>query len=196
MTAAEFPTAVPPPPLPDDERGLWPLVAAGDRRAAERLVEVTYRKIWASLFKLTGGDGDLAADLTQEAYRKAWAALPRFNGRSLFSTWVYRIAYNTFLNHVQRPRPLTALDERQSENLSDPSPSPGQSALASSEASELRRAVMALPDDLRMAVTARYWAEMPVREIARLQGITPMGVRKRLKRARRRIEQSLKERSS
>ena len=195
MTAAEFPTAVPPPSLPEDERSLWSLVAAGDRRAADRLVEVTYRRIWASLYKLTGGDADLAADLTQETYRKAWAALARFNGRSRFSTWVYRIAYNTFLNHVQRRRDLTALDEHQAERLSDPAPSPGQEALASSQARELRAAVLALPDDLRLAVTAHYWAEMPVKEVARLQGITPMGVRKRLKRARRRIEQSLKERS-
>ncbi len=196
MTAAELPPAATPRPLPDDERGLWPLVASGDRRAAERLVEVTYRRIWASLFKLTGGDADLAADLTQETYRKAWAALPRFNGRSRFSTWVYRIAYNTFLNHVQRPRPLTALDERQAEELSAPGPDPGQAAVRSSQARALRRAVLALPDELRLAVTAHYWAEMPVREIARLQGITPMGVRKRLMRARRRIEQPLKERPS
>ena len=196
MTAAEFPSAAPPPPLPDDEQGLWPLVAAGDRGAAERLVEVTYRRIWAALFKLTGGNADLAADLTQETYRKAWAALPRFNGRSRFSTWVYRIAYNTFLNHVQRPQPLTALDESRAERLEDPGPSPGQAAFQSAEALDLRRAVLDLPDDLRLTVTAHYWADMPVAEIARLQGLTPMGIRKRLARARRQIEQSLKERLS
>ena len=196
MTAADFPRGAPPLPLPDDESALWPLVANGDRRAAERLVEVTYRKIWASLFKLSGGDTDLAADLTQEAYRKAWAALPRFDGRSRFSTWVYRIAYNTFLDHVQRPQRLTALDDRQAETLSDTGASPARSAVRSAEAGRLRRAVLELPEELRLAVTARYWAEMPVREIARLQGITPMGVRKRLKRAERALAAALKEQES
>ena len=40
-----------------------------------------------------------------------------------------------------------------------------------------------LPEDLRLAVTARYWGEIPVREIARLEGITQPAVRKRIKRA-------------
>ena len=196
MSAADPPPTAPPPPLPEDETDLWPRVAGGDRAAAERLVEITYRKIWASLFKLTGGDADLAADLTQEAYRKAWAALPRFDGRSRFSTWVYRIAYNTFLSHVQRPQRLTPLDERQAKGLRDRRPSPVRSTMDSAAAERLRRAVLGLPEELRLAVTARFWAEMPVREIARLQGITPMGVRKRLKRAHRILAMALEEQES
>lgn len=188
-----------PPAAASDPREDLELVAdyrSGDRGAAEVLVDRTYGAVYGSLFRLTGGDADLAADLTQEAYRKAWAALPRFDGRSRFSTWVYRIAYNTFLNHVQRPRPLTALDERQVESLVDPTPSPGAAAIRSAEAERLRRAVLGLPDELRLAVTAHYWGEMPVREIARLEGLTPMGVRKRLLRARRRIAARLEEPSS
>jgi DNA-directed RNA polymerase specialized sigma24 family protein len=43
--------------------------------------------------------------------------------------------------------------------------------------------VLGLPPDLRDTVTAHYWAEIPVREIAREAGITPVAVRKRLKKA-------------
>ena len=51
------------------------------------------------------------------------------------------------------------------------------------EARRLRAAILDLPDELRFAVTARFWAELPLAEIAQLQGISTVGVRKRLQRA-------------
>ena len=88
-TVAAHETGAPDPAL--DERGLWREMADGNRAAAEALVEGTYRMVFGSLVKLCG-DTDLAADLTQETYRKAWVSIGRFNGKSRFSTWLYRIA--------------------------------------------------------------------------------------------------------
>src|SRR5215467_3093567 len=73
--------------------------AAGDRAAAERLVEQSYRVVYALLRRLCG-ESELAADLTQESYRKAWDALESFDDRARFATWLCRIAYNTYLNHL------------------------------------------------------------------------------------------------
>ncbi len=168
-----------------EERGLLAAAAAGDRDAAGALVERTYRVVYSALFRLTGGDQELAADLTQETYRKAWAALPRFRGGSAFSTWLYRIAYNTFLNHVRRPRRLVPLEDGEARTASDPAPTGDELVERSQEATRLRRAVLELPEELRLAVTARYWGEVPVRDIARTAGITEPAVRKRIKRALR-----------
>src|ERR1051325_1257327 len=90
-----------------EERRLLAAIRAGDRLAAEERRERTYSGDFASLYRLCGGS-DLAADLTQETYQKAWAALPGFDGRSQLFTWLYRIAYTTFLNYVRRPRRLTS----------------------------------------------------------------------------------------
>src|SRR5437764_6476468 len=107
----------------DGEEGrLLSALAAGDRSAADRLVEQTYRGVYALLRRLCG-DPDLAADLTQETYRKAWDALPGFDGRSQFSTWLARIGYNTFLNHLRRPRRLVPFDESRESRVPDPAPS-------------------------------------------------------------------------
>jgi RNA polymerase sigma-70 factor (ECF subfamily) len=175
-----------------DREGAW-TAPGGDRAAAERLVEDSYSQVFAGLCRLTGGDEDLAADLTQETYRKAWQALSGFDGRSAFTTWLYRISYNTFLNHLRRPRPLHPLDEAHLDALADDEPSPRQRASASEEAARLRRAVLTLPDELRFTVSARFWGELSVREIARLEGITGVAIRKRLKKAFALLRRTLEE---
>ena len=167
-----------------DEAALASSLLGGDRRAAEELAEATYREIFAVLCRLTGGDRDLAADLTQETYRRAWASLASFAGRAQFSTWLYRIAYTTFLNHVRRPRRVVQLDEEGAvERVVDDDPPPDEVLVQSADAERLRRAVIGLPDELRFTVTAHYWRRLPVAEIAALDRISTVAVRKRLKRA-------------
>jgi RNA polymerase sigma-70 factor (ECF subfamily) len=164
----------------------------GDRQSAEDLLAGTYRLVYAALFKLCGGDADLAADLTQETYRKAWQSLAGFDGRAELSTWLYRIAYNTFLNHLRRPRPVLD-DGVAASRLVDPEPSPDLAAVTSQEAERLRRAVLALPEDLRFTVSAHFWSDLPVSEVAALEGITTVAIRKRLKRAFAALRNALEE---
>ena len=166
----------------DQESRLLAAMAAGDREAAERLVERTYRGVYGMLRRLSG-DSDLAADLTQETYRRAWNALPGFHGRAQFSTWLCRIAYNVFLNHLRRPRRLVPLEERVEEKVHDPSPAPDEVLGQAAEGDRLRRAVLLLPEEQRYTVTALYWGERSVREVALDQGVSGVAIRKRLKRA-------------
>lgn len=178
---------------PSDEGDLLAALAGGDRRAAERLVEETYQQVFASLVRLTGGDGDLAADLTQETYRKAWQSLERFERRSQIATWLYRIAYNTYLNHIRRPARVQAIEDLAIPEARDPDP--GQEELLSRREVRLRlrRAVIGLPDDLRFTVTARFWGELPVEEIARMEDVTGAAIRKRLKKAMKTLQRALQE---
>lgn len=167
-------------------------VAAGDRQAAEQLVEQTYRGVYNLLRRLCG-DPDLAGDLTQETYRKAWDALPGFDGRARFGTWLFRIAYTTFLNHLRRPRRFVPLEERHETVVPDPAPAADEELGRTAAGDRLRRAVLALPEDLRLTVTALYWGDLPVKELARQEGITPVAVRKRLKRAIQALARALEE---
>jgi RNA polymerase sigma-70 factor (ECF subfamily) len=172
------------------EQGLWQRARDGDAAAADQLARETYRKVFAWLFKLTG-DEELAADLTQETYRKAWRALGGFRGGCAVTSWLCRIAYTTFLNHIRRPRALVPLDEEQERALPDPRQSPEDSLLTAIEGQRLRRAVRALPEPLGFAVTARYWADLPTREIAVLQKVSPVTIRKRLRKALARLSVAL-----
>ncbi len=165
-----------------DERRLLEAIRSGDRTAAEEMVDRTYSAVFASVYRLCG-DSDLASDLTQETYQKAWAALPRFDGRSQLFTWLYRIAYTTFLNHVRRPRRMTSLDEPQAMEISDGEPAADDVLAASEDSRHLREAVLQLPDDLRFTVTAHFWGGLAVKEIAALEHITTVAIRKRLHKA-------------
>jgi RNA polymerase sigma-70 factor (ECF subfamily) len=183
-----------PESAPDDaaeERRLLAAIRGGDRTAAEDLVERTYNGVYAALFRMCGGDADLAADLTQDVFRKAWEALPGFDGRSKVSTWLFRIAYTTFLNHVRRPRRIVPLDDVTGALARDPRVSALEAMSDSEENERVRQAVLALPEELRFTVTAHFWANLPVSEIARVEKITSVAIRKRLKRAFAAIELAL-----
>jgi RNA polymerase sigma-70 factor (ECF subfamily) len=188
----------------DSQRRLIAALGAGDRAAAEELVERTYRRVYSLLHRLTGGDAELAADLTQETYRKAWSALGGFDGRSRLGTWLHRIAYTTFLNHRRRPQLVVAVDDPEEAALGSPAafdpqgfgsqgPPADEAIDAARGADRLRRAVLALPESLRYTVTARFWGELPVGEIARQEGVTSVAVRKRLRKAMAILADSLQE---
>lgn len=178
------------------ERRLLRALARGDRGAANQLVEATYGMVFASLVRLCGGRRDMAADLTQETYRKAWTSLARFDQRSRLSTWLYRIAYNTFLNHIRRPMRVELADEGGLPDVEDPRPDPAAQLDRLQTEERLRRAVLGLSEDLRFTVTARFWGELPVSEIAQLEGVSGAAIRKRLKKAMQGLRHSLGEGSA
>lgn len=180
---------------PRDDRGepaLALALARGDRQAAERLMEETYHQVYAALLRMTAFDAELAADLTQDTYRKAWQSLSGFDGRSRFGTWIYRIAYNTFLNHLRRPKLVEPLDDAK-HVPADPSPGQGDELESREVAQKLRLAVIGLPEELRFTVTARFWGELDVEEIATLENVTGAAIRKRLKVAMLRLRLQVEE---
>ena len=72
----------------NEERQLLAALRAGDRSAADEMVNRTYESVYASLYRMCG-DRDTAADLTQETYKKAWTALASFddgNGAQLYNS--------------------------------------------------------------------------------------------------------------
>ncbi|MEE2777884.1 MAG: RNA polymerase sigma factor [Acidobacteriota bacterium] len=180
------------PSVPATARSEAELVRAakrGERHAAEALVDRSYDMVYRTLLKLCA-DEETACDLTQDAYVRAWSAIGRFEGRAKFSTWMYRIAYTTFLNHVRKPKHFQDVEPEVLEAIEDPA---GEDPGDRLDGGRLRRAVLGLPEELRFAVAAHFWGDVPVREIARQQGLSTVGVRKRLRRAMSALSQELDE---
>ena len=154
--------------------GCSPTLAAGDRRAAERLVERTYRGVYAFLRRLCG-DPDLAADLTQETYRKAWDG-PRRASTAGRSSRPGSAASPTPPSSTTCAGPAASCRSKRGTRRRCPTPRPRADETVGPgrwPASRLRRAVLALPEELRFTVTALFWGELPVKEVARHEGVTP-----------------------
>jgi RNA polymerase sigma-70 factor (ECF subfamily) len=94
------------PSTPDAGQGAQELVAsavAGERDALERLLGLHYDRVHALCRRITGDDED-GLDATQEALIAIARGIGRFDGRSAFSTWVYRVATNAALDELRRRR--------------------------------------------------------------------------------------------
>lgn len=86
-----------------DEIELVEKAKLGDTKAFEELMRRTQDKIYNLGIKFFGNKED-AADLLQETYIKAYESLPNFEGRSSFSTWLYRIATNFALMKLRKEK--------------------------------------------------------------------------------------------
>ena len=87
-----------------EEQELIRRIAGGETRLCARLVDRYGRAVCTLAARIAGCTED-AEELTQDIFLKAFSSLDRFGGRSSFSTWLYRIAYNTAVSHARRTRP-------------------------------------------------------------------------------------------
>ena len=82
----------------------------GDRKAFNQLVEAYQSPVRRLFFNLTGGDAEQSKDLAQDTFVKAWLNVGNFRAASGFSTWLYRIAYNTFYDYSRAGRQVVSSD--------------------------------------------------------------------------------------
>ena len=98
---------------PNGQARASPRAQQGDLAAYDELIRRYQERVYATIYHMTSNHED-ATDLAQEAFVKAWKALRTFKGDSSFYTWVYRIAYNSVLNHLKQRRyrtPHLSLDD-------------------------------------------------------------------------------------
>ena len=89
--------------MPGDDDALVAAARDGDRDALDQLLRRHYDRVHAVCRRIAGADRD-ADDAAQEAMLGIVRGLSRFDGRSAFSTWVYRIATNAALDELRRRR--------------------------------------------------------------------------------------------
>ena len=102
-----------------EEQELIRRIAGGETRLCARLADRYGKAVYTLAARIAGCTED-AEELTQDIFLKAFSSLDRFGGRSSFSTWLYRIAYNTAVSHARRTRPKhCGIDERRLAALPD-----------------------------------------------------------------------------
>jgi RNA polymerase sigma-70 factor (ECF subfamily) len=181
----------------------WQLVERaqrGDKRAYELLVLKYQRKLSRLLSRFVRDPAEVE-DVTQEAFIKAYRALPNFRGDSAFYTWLYRIGINTAKNYLvalgRRAPTTTEFNAEEAEGFEDADQlrdaSTPESELHGKEiAAAVNRAMDALPEDLRTAITLREIEGLSYEEIANVMNCPIGTVRSRIFRARDAIAAELR----
>lgn len=144
---------------------------------------------------------DEAAELAQEAFVKLYFQRERFRAEARFAPWLLTIVANLARNRRRwwRRHPTTSLDApADGADLPlpawepiEPAASPAERTLAVERAATVRRAVAALPHDLREVVVLAEFDQRPQAEIGEILGCSAKAVEMRLYRARERLRRSL-----
>lgn len=151
------------------------------------LVRAEQESLRRFLLALCGGDSAEADDIAQDALIRAYVASGSFLGRSRFSTWLFRIAYNCYVDRRRRRRP---------EHL--PTDIPQVLHLTASEETDqafrhqrLHQALEALPEKEKAVIVLHYFEDRGVKEIAGILQMAPGTVKYYLFMGRNRLKTML-----
>lgn len=155
----------------------------GDSNAYRLLVKQYERYVFSAAMKIMGHPED-AEDVAQEAFVKAFKSLDQFDGRSKFSTWLYRIAINTAISKRRKKK----------FNTHDIDDTPVRGSV--SNANELKHneqkrylqlAFNQMQEDDVTALTLFYLKELRLKEIAEILEIEVNSAKVRIHRARKKL---------
>ena len=137
------------------------------------------------LLALCCGNKDDADDLAQDALVKAYLSSAGYQDKGKFRSWLFKIAYNTFLNHKASLRCTESIDEARMLISSS-------SADSSFEHQDLYLALRTLSPKERSAITLFYLSGYSIKEIAVITETSEDAVKKQLSRGRDKLKEKLK----
>ncbi len=176
------------------DRDLVATATSGVEGSFEELVRRYQRPISAYVYRMVG-DYEAALDLTQEIFIKVYGSLARYRSEFKFSTWIYKIAHNSAVDHLRRnagrERSLSSGIEGDQYELpiESGSLSPEQESERRERRLEIEAVVRSLPNAYRELIVLRHSQDLTYEEIVEVTGL-PLGtVKNRLFRAREMMRQ-------
>jgi len=172
----------------DEERMIAAQVVSGQKELFRLLVRQHERAVYGmgmSFFRNT----EDASDFTQEVFLKTYRNLSRFEGRSRFSTWLYKIAYNTAINSVTRKKNYHSLVEDEIESDND---TPERKLLRGFVRDAVQEAITELPERFRICVDLFFFYDRSYLEIEAITGYPVNTIKSHVFRAKKILREKLK----
>jgi RNA polymerase sigma-70 factor, ECF subfamily len=164
----------------------------GDRGAFEQLVLLHADRLYAVVLRVSG-DRDEAEEVVQETFLRAWRNLDRFEGRSRFFTWLYRIGINEARRSNERrsarPQPAPLADAET--EIPDERHAPHARAQAHELRGALERAILTLPLDYRLPLVLRDVEGLSTAQAAAVMNLGEAAFKSRLHRARMAVREAV-----
>jgi RNA polymerase sigma-70 factor (ECF subfamily) len=163
----------------------------GDAQAFDCLFQ-TYRDRVYGLALSFCNDEAAAADITQDVFLKLLRRIHQFRQDAEFSTWLYRIVLNTFLDARRARKPTVSLDDPNELRDITQAPSQESEVARRQRARQVRAAIATLKPRLRAAMVLRYAAGLSYEQISEVLGVSAGTVASRLNRGHRRLAARLR----
>lgn len=163
-------------------------VLAGDTRAFSFLIEKHKNMVFTIVVKILHSRED-AEEISQDVFLKAYQSLNSFKGNSRFSTWLYRIAYNSAISKTRKKQlEWTTLDDFVINNYSEDNIEQQIEALSIEEKSLLlEKSLSILPENEQLLITLFYKQEESIESISQIIGLSTANVKVKLHRLRKKI---------
>ena len=163
-------------------------VLEGDRNAFAYLVDKYKTMVYSLALRLVK-DREEAEEISQDAFIKAYQSLASFKGKAKFSSWLYRIVYNTAISKLrQQPAGRVSLDEPNIPDTLYLESKENYDTLSADERKKyLEKALDSLDSDEKMLIILYYYEEQDLDEIASIAGLTKTNTKVKLFRARKKM---------
>ncbi|WP_075559012.1 RNA polymerase sigma factor [Parabacteroides timonensis] len=163
-------------------------VAAGDTGCFACLLDRYSRPVHSLILKMVRNKED-AEELAQDVFMKVFRNLPSFKADCSFSTWIYRIAYNTAISELRRKKQeFVAIEESQIENVSEEEVSIllGRTS-ENDQVEKLEHALTLLPPEERAMIMLFYMKQKSIEELTVITGLGASNVKVKLHRIRKKL---------
>lgn len=157
------------------------VILSGDKKAFGTLVDRYQVQVRGLLLKLTAANSALADDLAQETFIKAYLKIGSLKAAANFKSWLYRIAYHTYLEHCRSTKETDEFNDRH------------DSAINSSieQAIDIYQALSKLKDEERICICMSLIEGFAHGDIASITGM-PLGtVKTNINRGRKKLQKLL-----
>jgi len=186
----------------DRETQLVHKAQQGNKKAFGKLVKKYRNKVLYLAYDLVGNYDD-AQDIAQNAFLKALNGIRSFQGKSAFSTWLYRIVVNLAIDfkrsktrkkQISIETSITENSEISIENILEDKHIPPDRIVELKDFNvHAKKAIDKLPNNQRVAFILRHYHDLSMKEIAAVLECEPGTVRSHLFRAINRLRDELKE---
>jgi RNA polymerase sigma-70 factor, ECF subfamily len=180
------------------DRAFVARVRAGDADAFRALVERHGRSLFRLAYRMTGNEQD-AEDVVQETFLRAYRQIGKFDERSSFGTWLYRIAANCSLDSIRsrkrRSEQVSAAGDPAEEEivalLPCDSPGPERQALSTEVRGRVADAMRELSATERTAFVLRHFEGLSIEELSRVLECQPGAAKHSVFRAVQKLRRAL-----
>jgi RNA polymerase sigma factor (sigma-70 family) len=172
----------------NDENILIEAIKNGNTRAYAQLVD-KYKDMVYTLAVRMLKNREEAEEVAQDTFIKVFKSLENFKGDSKFSTWIYRVAYNTCLDRIKKNKKHLnniAIDEFTFNKL-DTIDNALDNIIKEEKSTLIRNCINKLPEDSSALLTLFYFEELSLEEISKIINIEANTVKVKLFRARKKL---------